>query len=261
VNAQPYARAVNPWRVCALQSTPVKGLRILPREELVLDRDGAADDRRFYVIDERANMVNGKQIGVLCAVVAQYDMGTLTLAFPDRTVTGTVALGAEIATRFFSRPAPARIVEGPWSEALSEHAGRALRLVTGRRGVDRGRAGGVTLISRATVDRLAEVAHDAVDARRFRTLIELAGPRAHVEDAWVGRRLRVGEAVIGVGGHVGRCLVTTRDPDSGEVDLPVLDLLRSYRAGATTTEPLALGVYGEVLAPGRVRLGDAAELL
>ena len=92
-------------------------------------------------------------------------------------------------------------------------------------------------------------------------LIELGGPPAHAEDEWVGRRLRVGEALIGVGGNVGRCLVTTRDPDSGDVDLPVLDLLRSYRAGLPTTEPLALGVYGEVLEPGRVRLGDAVGLV
>ncbi len=250
-----------------LQSTPIKGLRILARDELVLDRDGAAGDRRFYVIDDRANMVNGKQIGGLCAVVPDYDAvtGTLTLTFPEPAapVSGQVALGPEIATRFFSRPASGRLVAGPWSQALSEHAGQALRLVatTGRPGVDRGRAGGVTLVARASVDRLAGVAREVVDGRRFRMLIELGGPPAHAEDDWVGRRLRVGEALIGVGGHVGRCLVTTRDPDSGDVDLPVLDLLRSYRGGLPTTEPLALGVYGEVLEPGRVRLGDAVGLV
>jgi uncharacterized protein YcbX len=255
-----------PWRVSALHSTPIKGLRILPREELVLDRDGASGDRRFYVIDERASMVNGKQIGELCAVVPDYDpaAGTLTLTFPDAAVvTGPVELGAQIATRFFSRPAAGRVVAGPFSQALSEHAGRPLRLVAtaGRPGVDRGRGGGVTVVSRASVEQLAMIAEDAVDARRFRMLIELAGPAAHAEDGWVGRRLRIGGSVIAVGGHVGRCLVTTRDPESGRVDLPVLDLLRSYRGGLPTTEPLALGVYGEVLEPGRVRVGDGVELV
>ncbi len=254
--------------VGGLAVTPVKGLRLLARDALTLELAGVAENRRFYLIDERANMVNGKQLGALSSVVPDYDhaSGTLSLAFPDgRAVSGHVELGPAIPTRFFSRPAAARPVLGPWSEALSAHAGRPLRLVApdgGWIGVDRGRAGAVTLVSRASLARLGREAGGAeIDARRFRMLIELDGPDAHAEDAWVERRLGVGEAVIGVRGHVGRCLVTTRDPDSGEVDLPVLDLLRSYRGEVATSEPLAFGVYGEVLEPGRVRRGDPVELL
>ncbi|MGI8801635.1 MAG: MOSC domain-containing protein [Solirubrobacteraceae bacterium] len=254
-------------RVTRLAVTPVKGLRLLSREAVVLDRAGVAEDRRFYVIDARGRMVNGKQLGALSSVVPGWDeaSGTLTLTFPNGTaVSAAVELGAPIATRFHSRPATGRTVVGPWSRALSDHAGRALRLVAadGRVGVDRGRGGAVTLVSRASLDRLADVAGvPAIDARRFRMLVEVDGPAAHEEDGWVGRRLRVGSALVGVRGHVGRCLVTTRDPDTGEVDLPVLDLLRSYRADAPTTAPLAFGVYGEVLESGRVRRGDAVAVL
>jgi hypothetical protein len=49
--------------------------------------------------------------------------------------------------------------------------------------------------------------------------------------------------------------VTGHDPDTGEPNLPTLELL-SYRERLGTTEPLAFGVYGEVLEPGRVRLSD-----
>ncbi|MEA2297196.1 MAG: uncharacterized protein QOF77_132 [Solirubrobacteraceae bacterium] len=256
-------------RVAGLAATPVKGLRLLARQELTLASGGVVDDRRFYLIDEAGRMVNGKQLGALSAVIPDYDAaaGTLALAFPGRpTVTGHVELGPVLATRFHSRPAEARLVLGPWSAAVSEHAGRELRLVTGhgrRPGVDRGRAGAVTLVSRASLDRLAEDTDGArqVDVRRFRMTIELDGPDAHAEDGWVGRRLRVGEALVAVRGHVGRCLVTTRDPDTGEVDLPVLDLLRGYRSGLATTEPLAFGVYAEVIEPGKVRVADPVALL
>ena len=61
-------------------------------------------------------------------------------------------------------------------------------------------------------------------------------------------------------GHVGRCLVTSRDPETGEVDLPTLDLLRDYRGELNSTEPLPFGIYGEVLQGGAVRLGDPVEL-
>jgi MOSC domain-containing protein YiiM len=50
--------------------------------------------------------------------------------------------------------------------------------------------------------------------------------------------------------------VTGLSPDTGTADLPTLDLL-DYRTGVDTTEPLPFGVYGRVLEPGTVRLGDA----
>jgi uncharacterized protein len=248
--------------VTALATTPVKGLRVVARSELTLEASGAPDNRRFYLVDERGWMVNGKQVGPLSTVVADYRRRdrTLTLTFPDGEVlSGTVQLGRPIDTRFFSRPAIARPVLGAWSAALSEHVGQPLRLVesVGRSGVDRGRRGAVSLISRASLLGLARAAGEQeIDARRFRMLIEIDGVVEHAEDAWIGGRVRVGDALVGFAGHVGRCLVTTRHPESGLVDLPTLDLLRSYRAGLDTSEPLAFGVYGEVLEGGLVRVGD-----
>ena len=81
------------------------------------------------------------------------------------------------------------------------------------------------------------------------------------EDEWVGRRVRVGDAEIAINGHVGRCLITSRHPESGVIDLPTLDLIRGYRGDVPTTEPLPFGVYGEVSRPGAVRVGDGADIL
>ncbi len=247
----------------ALSTTPVKGLHICAREELVLERTGVAENRRFYLIDERARMVNGKTIGILAAVRADYDPGgeLLTMAFPDGSLASdTVELGAKIETRFFSRTPVARLVHGPWSQAISNYAGRQLRLVRAQErlggGVDRGVEGSVSLISRASVEHLEAIAGGhTVDARRFRMLIEVAGTDAHAEDRWVGQAVQIGQARVAFRGHVGRCLVTSQSPDSGLVDMPTLELL-SYRRDLPTTEPLAFGVFGEVLEPGLVRLGD-----
>ena len=252
--------------VTALSVTPVKGMRVVDVPELTLDASGAPDNRRFYVVDDRARMVNGKAVGELQAVVADYRHAerTLALTFPGgAVVSGTVELGGPIDTRFFSRPAQARPLLGAWADALSEHTGRPLRLVesVGRAGVDRGRASGVSLISRASLDGLAQVAEAGeLDSRRFRMLIEIDGVAAHAEDAWIGRKARVGTALVRLGGHVGRCLITSRHPESGVVDLPTLDLLRSYRGDLDLTEPLPFGVYGKVLEGGRVAVGDAVQL-
>jgi uncharacterized protein len=251
-----------PAVVTALATTPVKGLRICAREGVMLERAGVLENRRFYLIDERARMVNGKRIGILSAVCADFDAdtGLLRMSFPDATqVSGVVQLAEALETRFFSRRPQARLVRGPWSQALSDYTGTQLRLVQAdpeEGGVDRGLAGAVSLISEASVARLEAVAGGrAVDSRRFRMLIEVAGPKAHEEDEWVGRTARVGEARVRFRGHVGRCLVTSQSPDTGIVDLPTLELL-SYRRGEATSEPLAFGVFGEVLEPGAVRIGD-----
>jgi uncharacterized protein YcbX len=247
--------------VSRLSTTPVKGLRIQTHDAVALGRSGVSGDRRFYLIDAKDRMVNGKQIRGLSAIVAQLDEASaeLELRFPDgSSVAGTVQPRESIDTRFYSGARPAQLVDGPWSAALSAYAGQELRLVQPVDGaVDRGGDGAVSLIGRASVARLGEIAQAPVDARRFRMLVEVDGIVAHAEDAWVGETVRIGEALVLMRGHVGRCLVTGQDPDSGVPDLPTLDLLRSYRAGLPTTEPLALGIYGEVVEPGSVRVGDA----
>ena len=70
-----------------------------------------------------------------------------------------------------------------------------------------------------------------------------------------GRVVRVGEAEIRFNGDVGRCLVTSQNPDTGLTDVDTLGALARYRRDGVT-EPLPLGIYGEVVRPGRVRIGD-----
>ena len=257
--------------VAAIATTPVKGLRVAQRPEGVVEQGGIRGDRRFYLVDDRGRMVNGKHSGALNEVTASLEeegeRPTLTLTFPDgAVVSGDAQLrGEELQSRFFSRTRQARLVEGPFSAALSEHVGESLRLVEaadGSSAVDRGAQGAVSVISRASLAALArEGGIDGVDGRRFRMSIELEGARAFEEDEWMGRELRIGAARVLVSGHVGRCIVTSRHPETGVVDLPTLDLLRTLRAGAVTTEPLALGVFGSVLKGGPVKVGDGVELL
>jgi hypothetical protein len=85
------------------------------------------------------------------------------------------------------------------------------------------------------------------------------GVEAHAEDGWLGRRVAVGEAVVVPRGNVGRCRVTTLDPDTGVSDLDTLDALAEYRRDVETTEPLPFGVWCEVVEPGRIAVGDPVE--
>ena len=249
--------------VVALSITPVKATRLRRVDRIELGPDGVRENRRFYLIDGRDRMINSKLIGELQQIIADYSDAerTLRLELPDgQVVEGEIRLGDELTTKFFSQTAQGHIVEGPWSSAITDCFGRPLRLVeVGDRAtaVDRGPFGAVSLISRASLARLAQAGDiDTLDSRRFRMLIEIDGVDAHEEDRWVGRAVRIGEATVAFGGHVGRCLITSRDPDSGKVTLPTLDMIGDYRTGLNATEPLPFGVYGEVLEPGAVRIGD-----
>jgi hypothetical protein len=255
---------VSPITVTGLAVAPVKAMRLQRVPVVELDEFGAVGDRRFYVVDERGRMVNGKHFAQLQTIVADYDPTSreLALTFPDGGVArGPVEPGQTVTARFYRRTEEVPELRGPWSDAVSEFVGHPLRVVAASTGVDRGRAGATSLISRASLRRLAEAAGcESVDGRRFRMLIEIDGVGPHEEDGWVGRRLRVGDARVRMCGHVGRCLITSRDPDSARADLPTLNLLRAYRGDEDATEPLPFGVYGEVLEAGTVRVGDAVGL-
>jgi uncharacterized protein len=249
--------------VTGLTFTPVKATRLHSVDSLALGPDGVSDNRRFFLIDDRDRMINSKIAGELQQVVADYsaEQRRLRLSLPGgRVVEDEIRLGDAVDTRFFSEQRVGRVVEGPWSDAFSAVAGRPLRLVEADgdgRGVDRGAEGSVSLISRASLAQLAEVGGvEALDARRFRMLVEIDGVDAHAEDRWVGGSVKIGSVTVEFSGHVGRCLITSRDPDTGVVDLPTLDMLDSYRTGLGTTEPLPFGIWGRVLEPGTVRVGD-----
>jgi uncharacterized protein YcbX len=247
-------------KVAWLSVAPVKALALVSRDEVQLERFGVAENRRFHLVDENGRLLNRKIVGELVQVRPAWDAvgDHLALTLPDGSVVESlVALGEPVTTSFYGRPVAGRLVEGPWADALSALAGRAVRLVRPDEpgaGVDRG-SGAVTLLSRASLDELAARAGaDGVDERRFRMLIGVEGSRAHEEDEWLGREVRVGEAIVRPVGNVGRCAVTTQDPDSGIADLDTLGLLGEYRPEGT--ERLPFGVFGEVVEPGRVRMGD-----
>ena len=251
--------------VSALHVAPVKGLALVAREEIDLERHGVTDNRRFHLVDEDGRRYGLLHDGRLALVVPEYDGERLTLRFPDGSVVGgDVALDGEVTTVFYGgRPVAGSAVVGPWSDALSEYVERKLTLVKAAPGaaVDRGHVGAVSLVSEASLAELGRHAGvDRVDGRRFRMLVHVAGVRAHGEDEWLGRNVRIGEAVVRLREQVARCAITTRNPETGERDLDTLRVIKRYR-GVRDEKLLDFGVYGDVVEPGRVRVGDVVEPL
>lgn len=248
--------------VARISIAPVKSLGLVHPEHVELERGGVRGDRRFWLVDEDGRLFNNKRCGPLVGIRPEWDEATreLVLHLPNgATVGGNVELGSPERVLLYGRPHPSRRVLGPWEDAISEVAGRRLMLLWSQEhATDRGVEGGeVSLVSRGSLERLrAEAgASGPVDGRRFRMLFEIDGVDPHEEDRWIGSRVRVGPAEISVGGDVGRCAVTSHDPDTGVPDLDTLGALARYRPDGRV-EPLPFGVYGAVIVPGRVAVGD-----
>jgi len=253
--------------VAWISIAPVKGLALVHPDEVLLEPFGVRENRRFYLVDGKGRLRNGKHAGRLVQVVPSYDeqANSLRLDFPDGLVVdGEVEVGETVTTVFYGRPVTGRLVVGPWSEALSAWAETALRLIRAERpgdGMDRGTAAGASLVSTAALDALARAAgaEGPVDGRRFRMLFGVERVPAHEEDSWLRRRVRIGAATVVPLGNVGRCAVTTQNPDTGLRDLDTLRALEGYRGQLPTTERLPFGVWAQVAHAGRVRVGDPVE--
>jgi hypothetical protein len=210
-------------------------------------------------------LFSGIDFGPLVRVVSESDPAGswLALTFPDgRVVDGEVAVGEEKVTAFWERPVRGRYVEGPWGDALSDFAGRSLRLVR----VDDDRTGydssPVTILGDASVAELARQSglNGDFDARRFRMLIALSGTKPHEEDEWIGGEVRIGEVLLRVVKQTARCATTTRDPDSGIRDFDTLRAIKDYR-GLRNGKHIDFGVLASVEEPGQIRVGDLVEPL
>jgi uncharacterized protein YcbX len=116
----------------------------------------------------------------------------------------------------------------------------------------------VHVLTTATLDRLRELYPEGrFEVRRFRpnVVVETSNcVKDFVEDAWIGRTVRIGDGVqLAITGPCPRCVMTTL----AQADLPKdSGILRT----AAQHNEVNVGVYASVMRGGRVRRGDAIRL-
>lgn len=243
---------------------PVKSMALVFLDATHLGEAGIAGDRAFAVLDARGRLVNGKRAGSLATIRPTWDSASrrLTLQMPDGTTVDGMATPGEPVEAFFPHERrPARALDGPWSDAISTWTGHPFRLVAIEPGEGLDRGPTATLLSTAALASLAAAGGEdtPLDRRRFRMTFGINGVAAHAEDHWLGRGVRIGGATVRVAGNVGRCAVTTQDPDTGRPSFDTLRVLQTTRGHLATSEPLPFGVWAEVIAPGDVAIGDPVE--
>ncbi len=194
------------------------------------------------------NFSRGSKAPKLMAINARLDetRAELTLSHPERDDITFRPDDPEDAARFLD-----------WVRPISP-ADRALPAriysVPGRGMTDTDYPS-VSLISLASNRALGE--HMGIDLSllRWRGNIWLEGLKPWEERAWIGRKLRIGGAVLEIVEPKERCLATTANPVTGERDADTLRALTALHGDRD------FGLYATVVESGDVSVGDQAELL
>jgi GntR family transcriptional regulator / MocR family aminotransferase len=109
----------------------------------------------------------------------------------------------------------------------------------------------ISLINLATVRSLEQQWGVDIDPLRFRANIYIDGARPWEEFDWVGKEIRIGDAVFAVDRKNGRCGATNVNPTTARRDLDIPSSLRA------TVGHKNLGVYLIVRDGGEVAVGNS----
>jgi uncharacterized protein len=246
-----------PATVSQLAIAPVKGMRLQYTSEVQLGHDGVVGDREFLIIGEDGKLLLTSRTPALLQIEPTWDRArnVLTLGFPDGDVVEeTPQPGAPATTRTYDgREIPGWIIPGPAGAALSGYLGRPVHLFKRAPEHIGHDDQPVTLMSEASLQALApEFDGTAPDPRRFRMTITITGTDAWAEHAWREQKVAIGEAILRVIAPVPRCVITTRNPESGATDARILHALARLRG----KNDITFGVWCEILRPGRIQVGD-----
>ncbi|MEE2898072.1 MAG: MOSC domain-containing protein, partial [Gemmatimonadota bacterium] len=114
----------------------------------------------------------------------------------------------------------------------------------------------IMLMSTTALDSLAAARPASqFDRRRFRAnfVVDVGQGDGFPENEWIGKNLRIGEAVFEMATECPRCVMTTHAQNELPKDPGIMRALVQENGGN-------LGVYARVATPGLIREGDAVEI-
>jgi len=191
----------------------------------------------------KMNFVRGVAAPALMAVQAQtHEDGTLALTHPDLAPLRINPDHTEDQARLIAWLRPL------WPD--SRPAPRAVERVPGVSLADMAEPY-VSLLSLSSLAALGP----AVSRHRFRGNLWVEGWEPWAERSLVGKRLRIGAAILEVAMPITRCRATCANPETGVEDIEMLERLTALNGDTL------FGLYATVLQAGEIARGDAVEIL
>ncbi|MBK8460960.1 MAG: MOSC domain-containing protein [Micropruina sp.] len=229
------------------------------RPSVDLALDGPLGDRVFCLVDlARERVLRTVENPTLVQTRAWWDADVLTVTLPGATVEGVPALTGEARhLDYWGRRVALEFVDGPWAAAYSRHLGYDVVLARSTGG-DVVYGASVSLVTNGSLDELTRRVGTRMLDSQLRATFTVHTDAPHREDAWIGRRVTLGEAEVEVQGAIPRCHVIDLDPDTGVRRTDAMRALADYRR---QRNQVVFGVDAVVTKPGRVSQGDAVAVL
>ncbi|HQU68981.1 MAG TPA: MOSC domain-containing protein [Albidovulum sp.] len=247
-------------RLASIQRHPLKshgretlaGVTLSPGAALPWDRRWAVAHDAARIVDGAwapcQNFSRGSKAPALMAINAALDEATvtLTLTHPDRPALSFRPDDDADTARFLDwlrplsppdRAQPARIYSAA-DFAMTDTDYQSVSILSLASNADLGARMGVDL-----------------SPLRWRGNLWLEGLAPWAERDWLGKTVRIGEALLAVEENIVRCLATTANPATGERDADTLGALNALHGAQE------FGVYARVIEGGAIRQGDKAELV
>lgn len=227
--------------VVEIRRYPVKAMGGESLESVDLDARGLAMDRWFAVVDADGKLATGKSSG-------RFRRFDEVFEYAARVLDDEVVVSARYGARSGSWPVGAEL-----DQVLSVHLGAEVT-VRPERGVSHQDDGQVSLVGTASLDWCREQLGVDADRRRIRPNLVVDTTEPFVEETWGGATLHVGGAELRILERIERCRMI-------DIAQEGLGPEGGWLKGLGRTRDLSLGMYAEVVRPGRVTVGDPVGLL
>jgi uncharacterized protein YcbX len=245
-------------RLAQICRHPIKGHG---RETLASVRLSAGEclpwDRHWAVAHEAAKLVPGWNPCVNFARGAKApELMAITSVLDEATATVTLHHPARGDIRF--RPDDPTDVPRflDWVRPLNpENRAQPAQIVTAGRGMTDSDFPSVAILSNASLADLTARMGQDLSPHRWRGNLWLEGAAPWAEFGWIGREIRIGQAVLRIEERITRCTATQVNPDSGKTDADTLSALEAAFGHQD------FGVYATVVKGGDVAMGDEWSLI
>jgi uncharacterized protein len=193
------------------------------------------------------NFSRGAKAPALMAIRATLDETTrqITLAHPDRPDLTFDPDAASDLPRFLEWVTP----------LCPANRAQPARIVQAGRGMTDSPFPSVAILSLASNRALAAQMGQPLSIHRWRGNLWLDDLSPFVETGWIGRTLKIGDALLRIEEPITRCRATMADPDTGRIDGDTLAALE------TMTGMQDFGLYATVVKGGPIALQSPVELV
>jgi hypothetical protein len=268
-------------KVHSLHIYPIKGTRAVDVARASVELRGLEGDRRWLVVDANGRFITQRSHPKLATITAQPTRTGLRLSAPGASeiLVERPSPSHRAHTVVWRHEVDAAVADEAAAAWLSDYVGQPLRFVYMDAAAERLQRNEwvdgapvsfadaypvliATTASLAAVNAEIERAGgERVTMRRFRPNIVVDCDEAWVEDFW--RTIRIGDVEIELVKPCDRCVVTTKDQETGEGrgPEPIASLARLRRSADPRINGVLFGWNAVPKVLGAVSVGDSVEVV